>query len=70
MEIGVNEIKLLEISAKEIIKEIASNKRATAVKVKAFQLLLDNGKEVQIQVMVESEKNGFLDDFQLEMMVK
>ena len=47
MEIGVNEIKLLEVSTKEVIKEIKSNKRATAVKVKAFQLLLDNGKEVQ-----------------------
>lgn len=68
LEIKENEIKLLEISAKDLSKELNQNKHALHVRMKAFDHLLDNDEEVQLHVLITRDKSDFLDDFQTEVM--
>lgn len=68
LEIKDNEIKLLEISAKDLSKELNQNKEALHVRMKAFDHLLDGDEEVQVHVLITRDKSDFLDDFQTEVM--
>lgn len=68
LEIRDNEIKLLEISAKDLSKELNQNKEALHVRMKAFDHLLDGDEEVQVHVLITRDKSDFLDDFQIEVM--
>ena len=68
MELGNSEKQLLEISAKDLLKQLNDIKKAHHVKQKAFQFLLDNDEEVQVQVIVTRCEDDFLDDFQTEVM--
>lgn len=66
MELGDSEKKLLEFSAKDVLKQLNVRKSVHSVKMKAFQFLLDNDEEVQVQVIVTRNEPYFLDDFETE----
>jgi hypothetical protein len=68
LEIKENEKMLLEISAKDLSKELNENKDALQIRMKAFDHLLDNNEEVQVHVLVTRNSDDFLEDFQMEVM--
>lgn len=68
LKVNDNEIKLLEISAKDLSKELNEDKKALHVRMKAFDHLLDGNEEVQVHVLITRDKSDFLDDFQIEVM--
>ena len=63
MEISDSERTLLEISAKEMIKELNENKELCSAKQMVFGFVLDNEEEVQVQVNVTRCKDDFLEPF-------
>jgi hypothetical protein len=68
MELGSTELKLLEITTKDLLKQIEENSTSLHVKQKAFQHLTINDEEIQIQITVTRCEDDFLDDFQTEVM--
>lgn len=68
MELNETSIKLLEISAKNLIKELNENKKAKHVREAACTHILDDDEEVQIHVLVTRDKGDFLEPFDLEVM--
>ena len=68
MELGNTELTLLEITTKDLLKQIEENPTSLHVKQKAFQHLTINDEEIQIQITVTRCENDFLDDFQTEVM--
>ncbi len=71
MNLTKDEIALLEISAKELIKEsIEANIDTLYFQQKAFDYLLPNGAIVQIQVKVVLKEDEFMEDFETQIMMQ
>jgi len=68
LEIKHNEIKLMEISAKDLSNQLNQNKKSLHIRMKAFDHLLDDNEEVQVHVLITRDKSDFLDDFETEVM--
>lgn len=68
MEIGKDELKLLELITIDLLDEIEKNEDALHVKQKSFQFLTSKNEEIQIQITVTRDESEFLDDFQTEIM--
>lgn len=68
MELGPLELSLLEMTTKDLLKEIQENPTASHVKQKAFQHLTIKNEEIQIQITVTRDESDFLEDFQTEVM--
>ena len=63
MKIRDSERTLLEVSAKDLIKQLNENVDIRSAKQMAFGFVLDRKEEVQIQVVVTRCKNDFLEPF-------
>ena len=68
MELGKTELTLLEITTKNLLKQIEENPTSIHVKKKAFQFLTSEDEEIQIQITITRDEGDFLDDFQTEVM--
>ena len=62
MELHDMKKSLLATTAKDTIKDLADNPTATSVRQTAFSFA-ENGKEVQVQIIVQRDPSEFLAAF-------